>query len=324
MASYIKKSLPTNEQGRVDFTPRAHHGWTGFVMLLGFLLPPLAVAARFGIGSDFFINCLCTICGYFPGHGHNFFIQNIRNNENKKRTPKWAKKLGLIDDSEERRVARNRQWASRYAERSANRVFYDEEGNAHTEQDPRAARPRRQRPGAERYLGNPEDEINGRGKKGGKRNKKNASSSSVSRVSSRSSAGGPLDPRDPYAAERRAAEREAQRSPSDSSVYLPSTGANDHQWAPEPPAKKSWFKKSKSAKPDYTNGGGDFVRPPASASASRDFIDEPFDERDPYAAERRAAQRGDAYNPRDSERRRDGAGANGRSGGRQLGDEFLN
>lgn len=37
-------------------------------MLLGFFVPPLAVLARFGVGKDFFINILCTICGYFPGH----------------------------------------------------------------------------------------------------------------------------------------------------------------------------------------------------------------------------------------------------------------
>lgn len=37
-------------------------------MILGFLLPPLAVAVRFGIGRDFFINCVCTLCGYIPGH----------------------------------------------------------------------------------------------------------------------------------------------------------------------------------------------------------------------------------------------------------------
>jgi hypothetical protein len=52
-----------------------------------------AVAARFGIGKDFWLNLLLTICGYIPGmrcdirlnlhvtdslisgHGHNFYIQ---------------------------------------------------------------------------------------------------------------------------------------------------------------------------------------------------------------------------------------------------------
>jgi hypothetical protein len=53
-----------------------------------------AVAARFGVGGDFFLNLLLTICGYIPGvcrwlspaslsliaaidagHAHNFYIQ---------------------------------------------------------------------------------------------------------------------------------------------------------------------------------------------------------------------------------------------------------
>ncbi|KAE8188568.1 hypothetical protein A4X06_0g8433 [Tilletia controversa] len=343
MAAFVKNGLPTNDQGRLDFTPKKHHGWTGFVMVLGFLLPPLAVAARFGIGTDFFVNCLCTICGYFPGHGHNFFIQNIRNNENKRRTPKWAGKLGLIDDSEQRKIQRNRRWASRYAERSSNRVYYDDQGNAFTEQDPRAARPRRQRPGAERYLGGAGDDDSslggkkGKSKRGNKMGRAGASSSSISRVSSRSSVSGPLDGRDPYAAERRAAERNAQRSVGRddeydndaSSVYLspPGGGGGGTPYGAEhePPPKKSWFKKSsKSAKGGGGGGGGDFVNPPAAAS--RDFNDDPsLDGRDPYAAERRAAQRGgggDMYGSRDSERRRAG-GPSGRQGGPQLGDEFL-
>jgi uncharacterized membrane protein YqaE (UPF0057 family) len=48
--------------------PQKHHGYTGVIIILGFFLPPLAVLARFGVGKDFFINIVCTICGYFPGH----------------------------------------------------------------------------------------------------------------------------------------------------------------------------------------------------------------------------------------------------------------
>lgn len=48
--------------------PRKHHGFTFVIMICGFLLPPLAVAIRFGIGKDFFINIICTLCGYIPGH----------------------------------------------------------------------------------------------------------------------------------------------------------------------------------------------------------------------------------------------------------------
>lgn len=39
------------------------------------LTEELAVAARFGIGRDFWINLVLTLCGYIPGHGHNFYIQ---------------------------------------------------------------------------------------------------------------------------------------------------------------------------------------------------------------------------------------------------------
>jgi len=96
---------------------KRHHGYTVVLFILGSLLPPLAVAARFGIGSDFFINVFCTLCGYFPGHAHNFYIQNIRNNKNRGRTPKWAIRYGLIDDAYLKKKNKRSEWAGRYAER---------------------------------------------------------------------------------------------------------------------------------------------------------------------------------------------------------------
>jgi len=84
---------------------------------MGTLFPPLAVAARFGIGKDFWLNLLLTICGYFPGHGHNFYIQNVRNNKNHTRTPKWVQRYGLVDTSEIKRKERKNQWATRYNDR---------------------------------------------------------------------------------------------------------------------------------------------------------------------------------------------------------------
>jgi uncharacterized membrane protein YqaE (UPF0057 family) len=113
-------------------TPKKHHGWTGVIFILGFFLPPLAVAARFGIGKDFCINVVFTILGYFPGHGHNFFIQNIRNNDNKNRTPKWAKRYGLVDDSADKKKERKRAWVGRYNDQAPERRMYDDEGNAFT------------------------------------------------------------------------------------------------------------------------------------------------------------------------------------------------
>jgi uncharacterized membrane protein YqaE (UPF0057 family) len=84
---------------------------------MGTLFPPLAVAARFGIGKDFWLNLLLTVCGYIPGHGHNFYIQNIRNNKNHARTPKWVQRYGLVDTSEIKRKERKSQWANRYNDR---------------------------------------------------------------------------------------------------------------------------------------------------------------------------------------------------------------
>jgi hypothetical protein len=54
-----------------------------------------------------------------PGHCHNFYLQNIRNNKNHRRTPQWAQRHGLIDTSDIKRKERRSQWASRYEERNA-------------------------------------------------------------------------------------------------------------------------------------------------------------------------------------------------------------
>lgn len=44
-------------------------------------------------------------------------MQNIRNNKNHRRTPKWIQKYGLVDTSEIKRKERKSQWANRYNER---------------------------------------------------------------------------------------------------------------------------------------------------------------------------------------------------------------
>ncbi|KAF4576568.1 UPF0057 (PMP3) family protein [Pleurotus pulmonarius] len=108
---------PHLDSTKVDLKPRRHHGYAVVLFIFGTLFPPLAVAARFGIGKDFWLNLLLTICGYIPGHGHNFYIQNIRNNKNHARTPKWAQRYGLVDTSEIRRKERKSQWANRYNDR---------------------------------------------------------------------------------------------------------------------------------------------------------------------------------------------------------------
>lgn len=96
-------------------------------------LPPLppsptpAVGLRFGIGRDFFLNCFFCILGYIPSHFHNFYIQNIRNNTGRGRTPKWAKKAGIVDDHDDKRRALKSQWAKRYDERNTRSTLEDAE-----------------------------------------------------------------------------------------------------------------------------------------------------------------------------------------------------
>ncbi|KAJ7449813.1 hypothetical protein FB451DRAFT_1286634 [Mycena latifolia] len=117
--------------------PKRHHGYAVLLFILGTLFPPLgsytfsaasitSVAARFGIGSDFWLNLLLTICGYIPGmrsitfflgNTPNDHVQNIRNNKNHARTPKWAQRYGLVDTSEIKRKERKSQWQSRYNDR---------------------------------------------------------------------------------------------------------------------------------------------------------------------------------------------------------------
>ena len=72
---------------REDLKPKKHHGYAVLIFIVGTLLPPVgefhhvgnapvgltdvglhtAVALRFGIGKDFFLNCILTLCGYIPG-----------------------------------------------------------------------------------------------------------------------------------------------------------------------------------------------------------------------------------------------------------------
>lgn len=112
---------------KIDMTPRRHHAYSVFLFILGTLFPPLAVAARFGIGRDFWLNLLLTICGYIPGHGHNFYIQNIRNNKNHRRTPKWAQRYGLVDTSKIERNKKRSQWAGKYNDRLPHSTFEGQE-----------------------------------------------------------------------------------------------------------------------------------------------------------------------------------------------------
>ena len=57
---------------------------------------------------------------------HNFYIQNIRNNKNHRRTPKWAQRYGLVDTETIKRKERRSQWANRYEERLARSAHEDQ------------------------------------------------------------------------------------------------------------------------------------------------------------------------------------------------------
>lgn len=137
MSKLLRNGLPRKADGKLDLSWKTHYGFTGFIVLCGFLFPPLAVAVRFGIGRDFFINVLLTCCAIIPGHIHNWFIQNVRNNDTKARTPKWAIRYGLVDDRARLKLEKEREgWTGRYRDRVVGeRVVYDEEGNAHVVDD---------------------------------------------------------------------------------------------------------------------------------------------------------------------------------------------
>lgn len=89
--------------------------------------------------------------------------QNIRNNKNHARTPKWAQRYGLVDTSEIKRKERKSQWANRYNDRLPRSTLEGqayEEGQEHGSSidvslEGGSTRPRRQ-PNGE--LWNPEDE----------------------------------------------------------------------------------------------------------------------------------------------------------------------
>ncbi|GAA5839753.1 hypothetical protein JCM3766R1_004603 [Sporobolomyces carnicolor] len=116
---YVKKKLAgvkgATKGGKVR--PKRSHFFYALIVVCGWLLPPLAILVRFGVGFDFFLNILLTICGYIPGHGHNFYCQNIRNNKTKARTPRWAVRAGLVEVKDPR--GGRHQWAHRYDERGA-------------------------------------------------------------------------------------------------------------------------------------------------------------------------------------------------------------
>jgi uncharacterized membrane protein YqaE (UPF0057 family) len=103
-----------NSLAKDVYKKRKSHGWMFFIWVIGTLLPPLAVAARFGIGRDFWINLPLTIAGYIPGHVHNFYVQNIRNNKTHARTPKWAIRYGLVDTAKIERNRKRSEWRHRY------------------------------------------------------------------------------------------------------------------------------------------------------------------------------------------------------------------
>ena len=73
---------------------------------------------RFGVGLDLLINIFCTVAGYIPGHFHNFWIQNIRNNSNEKHSPRWAVKAGLVKDYNKSKL-KKRGWTGRYEDDGA-------------------------------------------------------------------------------------------------------------------------------------------------------------------------------------------------------------
>ena len=47
-------------------------------LLLAFLIPPVAVYLQFGVGKQFWWNCLLTLLGFVPGILHAVYIMASR------------------------------------------------------------------------------------------------------------------------------------------------------------------------------------------------------------------------------------------------------
>ncbi|WFD31377.1 hypothetical protein MSPP1_002412 [Malassezia sp. CBS 17886] len=115
---------------RRELRPTRQHVFTFFIVFFSILVPPIAVAMRFGIGTDFFTNVVLTALGYIPGHVHNFFIQRIRSNSSPKRMPKWLRRYGLVADPRQSPGYQNTMWANRYVN-ATHPVQYDDDGRAY-------------------------------------------------------------------------------------------------------------------------------------------------------------------------------------------------
>ncbi|BGP13932.1 hypothetical protein JCM10213v2_001870 [Rhodosporidiobolus nylandii] len=113
MGDFVNSKLSKIPKSRADLKPKRSHGFYVLIVVLGWLCPPIAILVRFGIGFDFFLNILLTICGYIPAS--SVYCQSVRNNKTKARTPRWAIRAGLVE-IEDNRAGRH-QWAHRYDER---------------------------------------------------------------------------------------------------------------------------------------------------------------------------------------------------------------
>jgi hypothetical protein len=103
------------------------------------------------------------ITGCAPGTAHWHHYQNIRNNQTKARTPKWAARYGLVDTRKLEAHQKRSQWSSRYNERNPNSTLegqqYEEGQAAASGIDDLGADRRAPRPGeGENDLWNPSEE----------------------------------------------------------------------------------------------------------------------------------------------------------------------
>ncbi|TIB18201.1 hypothetical protein E3P92_00698 [Wallemia ichthyophaga] len=67
-----------------------------------------------GVGKDFFICLILTLLGWIPGQIYNFFIQNIRDNTMKERTPNFAIKYKLVNIDKHKKNQQRNSWRQRY------------------------------------------------------------------------------------------------------------------------------------------------------------------------------------------------------------------
>ncbi|TIC75758.1 hypothetical protein E3Q00_00480 [Wallemia mellicola] len=83
------------------------HWYTFLTWFVALIFPPFGAL-------DFLITFILTLLGWIPGQIYNFYIQNIRDNRTKERTPQFAIRYKLVDVDKYRKRQQRNAWRQRY------------------------------------------------------------------------------------------------------------------------------------------------------------------------------------------------------------------